>query len=61
MNLFSLFFFVLLMVSFAEQKAFAFNYFPLVYFCICFFCLKGQIQKNIAMIYIKECSTYVLF
>ena len=43
--------FILLMVSFTVQKAFKFNCIPFVYFC-----LRRQIQENIATIYVKECS-----
>ena len=32
---------------------------PFVYFCFCFLCLRRQIQKNIALIYVKDCSAYV--
>ena len=42
-------------------KAFKFDQVPFVYFCFYFFCHRRQIQKSIAMIYVKECSTYVLF
>ena len=55
--------FVLSVVSFAVQKAFKVNEVPFVYFWFCFLCLRKQIQKNknIAAIYLKECSTYVFF
>ena len=34
-------------------KAFKFNKVPFVYFCFYFFCLRRQIQKNIATIYVS--------
>ena len=40
-------FFILLMVSFAVQKL------------LSFFCSRKQSQKNILMIYVKQCPTYV--
>ena len=42
-------------------KAFKFNQVSFVHFCFCFLCLRRQIQKNIATIHVKECSTYVFF
>ena len=39
--------FMLSMVSFAVQS-FKFNYVPFVYYCFNFFCLRRQIQKNVA-------------
>ena len=40
-------------------KAFKSNCVPFIYFCFCFLCLMRQIQKNIAMIYVKEYSACV--
>ena len=40
-------------------KALKFNYVPFVHFCFCFLCLRRQIQKNLATVYIKEYSAYV--
>ena len=40
-------------------KAFEFNYVPFVYFCFCFYYSRRHIQKNIAAIYVKECSAYI--
>ena len=41
--------------------SFKFNEVPFVCFCFCFLCLQRQIQKNIAMTYVKGCSDYVFF
>ena len=38
--------FILLMVSFAVQKAFWFDVAPLVYFCFCFPCLNIYLKKS---------------
>ena len=40
-------------------KAFKSNCVPFIYFCFCFLCLMRQIQKNIAMIYVREYSACV--
>ena len=46
--------FVLLIVSFTVQKAFKFDVVSFVYFCFCF--PWEQIQKNIAMTYVRVFS-----
>ena len=51
--------FILLMVLLC--KIFKFNLDLFVYFCFCFLCLKRQILKNIAVIYMNECSAYIIF
>ena len=38
-----------------------FNYVTFAYFYICFLCLRRQIQKYVASIYIKECSACIFF
>ena len=40
-------------------KDFKFNQVPSVYFCFYFLYVRRQIQKNIATIYVKECSACV--
>ena len=42
-------------------KAFKFKWISFVYFCFGFLCLWRQVQKNIATLYVKECSAYVFF
>ena len=42
-------------------KAFKFNQVQLVYFCFNLICLERDIYKNIATIFVKECSALVLF
>ena len=46
--------FILLMVSFAVQKL-------LTLICFYFPSFRRQIQKTIAMIYVKECSAHIIF
>ena len=41
--------------------SFKFNQVSFVFFCFFFFCLSRHIWKQISMIYVKECSAYVLF
>ena len=52
--------FTLLIVSFAEQKAFKFNQIPLVYFCFYFRYSRRWVIEDLALIYVIECSAYVL-
>ena len=52
--------FTLLMVSFAVQtKAFTFNQVPLVYFCFDFCYSRRWVIKDLALIYVIECSAYI--
>ena len=52
--------FLLSIASFAVQNLLGLILSHLKICCFCFLCLRRQIQKNIAMIYVKECSAYVL-
>ena len=49
--------FVLFVVCFA--KAFTFHQVPFVYFCFYFLYSRRWIKKDLAVIYVKECSSYV--
>ena len=40
-------------------KAFEFNEVPFVYFCLYFHYCRRWIKKDIAAIYVKECTAYV--
>ena len=42
-------------------KAFKFSQVPIVYFCLDFYYSRRWSQKNIAEIFVKECSAYVFF
>ena len=55
--------FVLLMVSFAIEKAFLFDVVSFVYIIIwlCFPCLRRHIQKKIPKTNVKEHTAYVFF
>ena len=54
----SVFFFILFMVSFAVQKVLCLIRVPFVYFCFYFHDCRRWIQKDTAVIYIKECSVF---
>ena len=41
-------------------KALKFNQVPLVYFCFYFHYSRRWVRKNLALIYVIECSAYVL-
>jgi len=41
-------------------KAFKFKWISFIYFCFGFLCLWRQVQKNIATLYVKECSACFL-
>ena len=47
------------MVSFAVQKLLSLIGSHLFIFAFIFLCFRQQIQKKVAMIYVKECSAYV--
>ena len=53
--------FILSMVFFAVQKLLSLirSHLFIDYFCFYFLYFRRQIQKNIASIYVEECSTYV--
>ena len=51
--------FNLVMVSFAVEKVLSLIRSHLFYFCFYFHYSRGWIQKDIAVIYVKECSAYV--
>ena len=40
-------------------KAFKFHYVPFVYFCFYFHFSRRWVKKDLAVIYVKECSSYV--
>ena len=48
--------FTLLIVSFAVQKAFKFNFVPFVYFCFYFQYSGRSVIEDLAVIYVGECS-----
>ena len=50
------FFFCLIYGFLFCVKAFKFNLFPLVYFCVCFHYSRRWVRKDLAVIYVKECS-----
>ena len=52
--------FTLLIVSFAVQNLFKFNQVPLVYFCFYFHCSRRWVIEDLALIYVIECSAYVI-
>ena len=47
------------MVSFAVQKVLSLIKSHLFIFIFIFITLGGRVKKNIAMIYVKECSAYI--
>ena len=53
--------FILLMISFAVQKLLSLITSHLFTFAFISFAIGDRSKKSIAMIYVKECSTYVLF
>ena len=53
--------FILSVVSFAMQKLLSLIRFHLFMFAFIFFALGDRSKKNIAAIYVKECSAYVFF
>ena len=53
-------FFIFFFLGFlCYENAFKFNQIPFVYFCFFFHYSGRRIQKNIAVIYVKECSDYI--
>ena len=51
--------FTLLIVFLCCAKAFKFNQVLLVYFCFYFHCSRRWVIKDLALIYVIECSAYV--
>ena len=49
--------FILFMVSFALQELFKFNWVSFVYFCFNY--SRRWIKKDVAALYVRECSAYV--
>ena len=52
--------FILFMVSFAVQKLLKFNLVPFICFCFNVHYSRRWIQKDLAAVYVKKCSAWVL-